>query len=145
MPVWVQLRPMVNGAPSSDEVIPGSNKILNPSQVSTSTDASVATTFEFDEPIFLNPNTEYALVILSDSTDYNVFISKMGEFILNSTEKRITKQPFLGSFFKSQNASTWTPAQDEDLMFELFRADFDTTTDGQAYLRNKQGHLTLDL
>jgi len=136
MPVWVQLRPMVNGAPSSDEVIPGSNKILNPSQVSTSTDASVATTFEFDEPIFLNPNTEYALVILSDSTDYNVFISKMGEFILNSTEKRITKQPFLGSFFKSQNASTWTPAQDEDLMFELFRADFDTTTDGQAYLRN---------
>lgn len=136
MPVWIQIRPMVNGSPSSDEVIPGSNKILNPSQVSTSSDASVATDFEFDEPIFLNPNTEYAIIVLADTTDYNVFISRMGDFILGSTAKRITKQPFLGSFFKSQNAATWTPAQDEDLMFELFRADFDTSTDAEAYLTN---------
>tara|TARA_Y100000033_G_scaffold8779_2_gene7888 strand:- start:1772 stop:6727 length:4956 start_codon:yes stop_codon:yes gene_type:complete len=136
MPVWVHLRPMVNGSPSSDQIIPGSTKVLNPSQVSTSADASVATDFEFDEPIYLSPNTEYAIVILADTTDYNVYTSKMGEFILNSTSKRITKQPFLGSFFKSQNAATWTPAQDEDLRFELFRADFDTVTDGQAYLAN---------
>ena len=136
MPVWVHLRPMVNGAPSSDQILPGSTKILNPSQVSISTDASVATDFEFDEPIYLSPHTEYSVVVLADTTDYNVYTSKMGEFILGTTTKRITKQPFLGSFFKSQNAATWTPAQDEDLMFELFRADFDTTTNGEAFLKN---------
>ena len=135
LPVWIQLRPMVNGHPSSDQVIPGSTKILNPSSVNISSDASVATDFEFDEPIFLSPNTEYSVIILTDNTDYNVFTSKMGDFVLNSTTKRITKQPFLGSFFKSQNAATWSPAQDEDLVFELFRADFSTTA-AEAYFEN---------
>jgi hypothetical protein len=136
MPVWIQLRPMVNGSPSATDIIPGSIKILSPSEVSTSANATIGTDFEFDEPLYLNPKTEYALVVLADTTDYVVYISKMGDFVINSTAKRITKQPTLGSFFKSQNAATWTPAQDEDLMFQIFRADFDTTTNGEAYLEN---------
>ena len=136
MPVWIQLRPMVNGSPSSDQVIPGSTKILNPSQVTLSSNATVGTDFEFDEPIYLAGNTEYAVVILADNTDYNVFTSVMGDFVLGTTTKRITKQPFLGSFFKSQNAATWTPAQNEDLKFELFRADFNISSSSQVYLEN---------
>ena len=136
MPVWVQIRPMVNGHPSDTEIIPGSVKILQPANVAISDDASSPTDFEFDEPLYLAPNTEYCVVVMADTTDYNVFIAKMGEFILNTTTARVAKQPTLGSFFKSQNAMTWDPAQDEDLMFTLYRADFDTATDGVAYLRN---------
>ena len=136
MPVWVQIRPMVNGHPSDTEIIPGSVKILQPANVAISDDASSPTDFEFDEPLYLAPNTEYCVVVMADTTDYNVFIAKMGEFILNTTTARVAKQPTLGSFFKSQNAMTWDPAQDEDLMFTLYRADFDTATDGIAYLRN---------
>lgn len=135
MPVWVQLRPMVNGHPSSEAVIPGSNKILDPASVLISADASVGTDFVFDEPIYLKAKTEYSLVVLADTTDYEAYISKMGDFILNSTEKRITKQPTLGSLFKSQNAATWTPAQLEDLMFTLYRANFEVGT-STAYLEN---------
>jgi len=36
----------------------------------------------------------------------------------------VTSQPILGSLFKSQNASVWTPSQYEDLKFNLYRSDF---------------------
>ena len=38
------------------------------------------------------------------------------------------KQPYLGSLFKSQNQSTWTPSQLEDLKFTLNKAKFVTNT-----------------
>ena len=38
--------------------------------------------------------------------------------------KRVNKQPTLGSLFLSQNSSTWTPDQNRDLMFKLYRASF---------------------
>ena len=135
LPIWIQLRPMKNGAPSDEVIIPGSNKILDPINVQTSTDGSVGTDFEFDEPIYLNPQTEYALVVLTDASDYNLFISRMGEFELGSTEKRITKQPTLGSMFKPQSVADWEPSQLEDLMFVAYRASFSTGT-STAYLEN---------
>ena len=36
----------------------------------------------------------------------------------------IRDRPYIGVLFKSQNASTWTPSQYEDLMFKIFRAEF---------------------
>jgi len=52
------------------------------------------------------------------------------------TRETISKQPFLGSLFKSQNNSTWTPAQLEDLKFKINRAQFDTNVTGQIILEN---------
>jgi len=46
---------------------------------------------------------------------------------LNSTAKKVTKQPTLGSLFKSQNASTWEPAQTKDLMFQVYKANFNAS------------------
>lgn len=135
IPVEIQIRPLVNGHPSSNQIVPGSSKFLSPGSVSTSSDASVATTFTFDEPIFLAPFTEYAIVLLAESTDYNVYVAETGEFLLGSTEQRVTKQPTLGSLFKSQNGTTWTPDQTKDLMFVLRRADFSITS-GTVVLEN---------
>ena len=36
----------------------------------------------------------------------------------------VSTQRLLGSLFKSQNASTWTPSQYEDLTFEMFRGEY---------------------
>ena len=66
------------------------------------------TDFVFDEPIFLNADTEYAVVLLSDCTSYNAYVGRTYEFELGSTEKRINKQPSMGSLFKSQNGTTWS-------------------------------------
>lgn len=142
-PVFVQIRTVENGIPT-DTVIPGAQVVLTAAEVnsqwtsagSTSEDVRTnsAVDFEFEEPVFLNSGQEYAIVILSDSLDYEVYVAKTYEFLLGSTEARVTKQPTLGVLFKSQNARTWTPDQERDLMFNLFRAEFATT--GQAILQN---------
>ena len=136
IPVQLQLRPMVNGHPSSDDIIPGSIVFKSPNGITTSSDASAATSFVFEEPVYLLPYQEYAVVLIAETDNYNVYVAEGGEFILNSTEKRITSQPSLGSLFKSQNTSTWTADQTRDMMFKLYRADFRSNTVSTATLRN---------
>ena len=126
IPVEMQLRPMVNGHPSSEDIIPGSVVFKSPTGINISANASVATNFEFEEPVYLLPYQEYAVVLIAETDEYNVFVAKAGDFILGSTEQRITSQPSLGSLFKSQNTTTWTPDQERDMMFKLYRAEFNT-------------------
>ena len=135
VPVQLQLRPTVNGVPASDEIMPGSVIFKSAANINVSADATVATTFTFDEPVFLMPYEEYSVVLLSECDSYNVYIAETEQFILNSTEKRITSQAAMGSLFKSQNGSTWEPDQTKDLMFKLKRANF-STTGSSVVLRN---------
>ena len=135
VPVIMQIRSTVNGIPSSDEIIPNGVKVLSPGSITTSADASAVTYFEFDEPVYLNGNNEYSIVLLADSIKYNVYVAKAGDLKLNSTELRVTKQPTLGSLFKSQNSRTWTPDQERDLTFTIDRARFTSTT-GYVTLEN---------
>ena len=136
IPVQCQIRPLVNGMPSAEDIIPGAVKFLEPSLVNISADGTALTYFTFDEPVFLNSGVEYAIVLLAESIDYNVYVAETGEFVFGSTEKKITKQPSMGSMFKSQNGSTWEPVQNFDMAFELYRAEFVTT--GNAVMENAQ-------
>jgi hypothetical protein len=142
VPVMMQIRSTVNGVPSSDEIIPNGVKVLAPGSVNISADASAVTYFEFDEPVYLNGNNEYSIVLLADSIDYNVYVAKSGDLMLNSTELRVAKQPTLGSLFKSQNSRTWTPDQERDLTFTIDRAQF-TSTSGSVVLENAATPLML--
>ena len=132
-PVQCQIRPMENGVPVNNP-LPQAVKFLQPNQCSAasfgtslSTVQSAGTTFEFDEPIYLAPGEEYAVVLLAESTAYTVYVAETYEFVVGTTSQRIAKQPTLGSLFLSQNGSTWTPEQSKDLMFTLFRAEFATS------------------
>jgi hypothetical protein len=123
IPVRVTLRTTQNGTPTQ-RIVPGADKILYPSSVNVSADASTATSFAFDYPVYLAQDTEYAIVITSQCDNYEVYVAEMGGFDLTNTAERITKQPYGGVFFTSQNASTWTPEQSKDLKFKLNRASF---------------------
>lgn len=133
-PVSIQIRSMENGTPTED-VVPGSHIKLSGSSVNVSADATTATTFTFDEPIYLKGETDYSIVVNADSPDYRIYVAKINEFLLGSTEKRVDRQPTLGSLFLSQNGVTWTPAQDKDLTFKIYKANFTNTT-GQIALNN---------
>jgi hypothetical protein len=122
IPVTFQLRTMQGGFPTQ-KVIPFSEVILNPSDVNVSADGSVSTTFNFKAPVYLEGGTEYCICLASLSTKYSVYVSRIGETDL-ITQTFISNQPYLGSLFKSQNASTWEPSQWEDLKFTLYRAEF---------------------
>ena len=131
LPVTVQIREVELGTPSQ-KILPFSEVELTPDKIQTSEDASVATSFEFESPVYLESQREYAIIVISNSNEYNVWISRLGESDVATlaTEQNqilVTTQRLLGSLFKSQNASTWTPSQYEDLTFELHRAEFATS------------------
>jgi hypothetical protein len=139
-PVWAQIRAMDNGYPAFD-VIGSSTVFKFPSEITTSEDASVATSFEFEEPVYLSPGKEYCIVIVSNVNTYSVYTSKVGDYVLGTTDKKITKQPFLGSLFKSSNNRSWTATQWEDLKFKVYTAQFTDT--GTAELTNTNVPLKL--
>jgi hypothetical protein len=68
---------------------------------------------------------------MANSEKYKVFYATQ---TLNNLADgvNISKQPYIGSMFKSQNASTWETDQNSDLMFRLYRKSFDTTKTGYA-------------
>lgn len=140
IPVTLQVRTVELGIPTQI-IIPFGEVNLNPSSVNTSEDGTVATTFYFSSPVYLENGNQYAIVLLSASNEYNVWISRMGETEVTTLDLPesdriiVSQQPLLGSLFKSQNGSTWDPSQYEDLKFTLYRADF-TSTEGSVRFYN---------
>ena len=127
-PVTVQIREVELGTPSA-KILAYSEVSKGPEEITVSDDASVATKFTFESPVYLNGQREYAMIIISNSTEYTVWISRLGESDVSTLGREegqilVSSQRLLGSLYKSQNASVWTPSQYEDLTFQLFRADF---------------------
>ena len=136
--VTVQIRNMVNGYPG-EHTIASIDKYVNVG----SYDANTPVRFTFKHPVYLQPNNEYALVVISDSTELAVWCSELGQKSVRPgdfttfTGEYINKQPFLGSLFKSQNNKTWTAEQTQDLKFILNRAKFNISSEGSVTFNNK--------
>ena len=134
LPIEIYMTPTNGGRPTRAKV-PFSSVTLESSQVNVSEDASAVTTVTFPSPIYLMPNKEYSIVLKPDNTDYEAWVSRLGQNQLGTTQ-RITQQPLLGSLFRSQNASVWTEDQYEDLKFTIYKAKFTTATTGNIDLQN---------
>ncbi len=159
-PVTLQLRPMVNGMPSTSLIISGSEVVLTPGRITANTNTPVANTsggfpagflgnsdtsnksnsdigsrtmFKFDHPIFLAPD-EYAICVLTNSSAYKIYGFEYGAFH-TGTSKKITKQPYIGSFFKPSNVGNWQEVLDQGLMFQLNRCEF-VSSNAHARLDN---------
>jgi len=133
LPVKVQLRTMEAGVPTT-EIIPFGEVVLDPDDVNVSSDGSLKTVVTFPSPVYLSGGKSYSIVLLSVSTEYTAWISRMGETDVQtrtrpeSEQVVVGVQPTLGSLFKSQNGETWTASQYEDLKFTLYRARFKNLT-----------------
>lgn len=130
-----------NGYPTSSE-LDNSIVTLSADKVIVSDkpnhkDRETWTNFEFQTPVYIQPDTLYAFILKSDSTDYNVWMAKQNGIALNSTidnadenadEKTVTKignVPYVGNLFSSQNSSTWVADITESMMFVIDRCVFD--------------------
>ena len=129
IPVLFEIRETNLGTPSA-VALPFSQISIDPEDINLSDDGSVSTTITMKAPVYLNGGTEYALVFLSHSTEHKLWISRLGDADVTTSgdteagQVLVTEQPLLGSLFKSQNASVWTPSQYEDLKFNLYAANF---------------------
>jgi hypothetical protein len=145
IPVSLEIREVVNGYPGK-RVLPFSRVTLKPEYVNISPNTvllddvdvnsyDTATTFTFPSPVYVQENTEYAIVLSSDSNNYKVWISQVGD-LMPGTARTISEQPYLGSLFKSQNASTWTADQTQDLKFTIYRCQFETGVNSNIEYQN---------
>jgi hypothetical protein len=134
LPVSVQLRHMENGFPTQ-KILPFGEKTLSPSGVTTSADASLATKFSFDSPVYLESGREYCAVVMTNSNVYTCWVSEMGQQDIK-TNDFIDQQPYAGVLFKSQNNSTWTADQLKDLKMKLNRCKFTTGTTASVVFEN---------
>jgi hypothetical protein len=122
-PLSVELRPVLNGKPSTTEYYSGSVVTLNPANINVYDQVAqraAVTNFTFEHPIYLKPG-EYAFCVFSKSNKYKLLSSSQGD-------GRTVKQPFAGKLFKPQNTGVWQGTDTEDLTFYIRKAKFQTGT-----------------
>ena len=141
--IKLQIREVINGVPGPT-IVPNGEVHVRRSHCYTSTiesDGSVkfaATNFKFKNPIHLNNNTEYCMVLKPDANDpgYEVWIAELGGTEVGKTSV-VSKQAHSGVLYTSANNRSWSPHQSEDLMFVLRRAKFEVDTDFVLNVENK--------
>lgn len=122
--VTVQVRNVETGFPG--KLIYASVTIPS-SSINASTDGTLATHINFPNVVQCEKDTEYAIVILTDSPNLSAYIATLGDKTLDGS-RYITSNPYnTGVLLSSSNASTWTAHQDKDLKFKLYGAEFNAT------------------
>lgn len=125
-------------------LIPFGRKRITSSDINTSTNGSSPTPVIFSTPVFLRNDVQYAIVIKPEGNNPNtvVFTARLGETDL-VTGNRVTKQPATGVLFASANDNQYTPIQEEDLKFVLYRASFSPTSGVAAYTNTNREFFTV--
>ena len=134
IPLSMEIRNTQNGYPGP-KILPFGRVVKNPADVTVSTDASVATTFTFPSPVYLEQEVEYCFVLLTNVPTWKVWISRMGETETSGT-RTISEQPHIGTMFKSHNNRSWAPSMMEDIKFKIKTASFDISQSGTLTLQN---------
>lgn len=122
---WVSIRDMKNGFPVADNI---AIKNLRTEDVITSDDGSVPFKVTFDYPVFCTAGKEYCFVVGGWSPNTRIWMSRVGDKLINDQTKTVDTQPTLGSSFRSQNGETWNAEQFEDIKYTIRVAKFKTNT-----------------
>lgn len=132
--VKVEIREAVNGYPGGPGQIIGETDFhtLTKANETTTISDSSAVNIKFREPVVLRGGVEYAIVVKCPSDATKTYVAEIGQSLLDGSGIHAS-QPnvggYFGSFFVSQNASTWTAEQNKDMTYRLYRAKFDTGAD----------------
>jgi hypothetical protein len=143
VPIKVSIVGTLNGFPTGNP-LDYSQVTLYPDSVNVSEspqylDSATYTDFKFSVPVYIRPDTLYAFIVQSNTSGYKLWSASQNDLPVSSSVKtlptdptptalsKITKSPYVGSFFESQNGITYTPDQTKDLMFVINRCRFTTT------------------
>ena len=145
--VTITLREVVNGYPSAI-VLPFSKLHVAATDVNVSDDATAITEVNFDAPVRMDVEKEYAVVIEPDANDPNYlhFTSKVGgnDLTAGPTQGQSVVMDWGdGVLFTSTNNRAWSSVQDEDLKFTLYRHDFNAATGTVTLTNDDHEFLTL--
>jgi len=115
IPVTVQIRGVTTGLPNG---VIFAEKVLAPGDVNLNTETKVV----FANPFYAQAGTSYAVVLLTNSSNYRMRVATLGQLGQNGV---ITRQTYVaGVLLESSNAETWTPLNGSDLTMKIYGYDF---------------------
>ena len=119
-PVSVQIRETQVGYPTR-------TVLADTRKVASAITPNAWNTFHFPTPTRLEPDVEYAIVVLCNDAVTELAMAELGKFDA-AAQQWITSQPYtVGVLLSSSNASTWTAYQDRDLTFRLLARGYTET------------------
>ena len=123
--VTVYINTTDNGTPTPNSLA-FSKTSVSSDQVNISQNASAATKFTFNSPIYLQTDSSYAILIVPDggNPEYEIFTAKINENDLTIPNTPIKTNNDIGTLFLSSNDIQFTSVIDEDIKFNLYIADF---------------------
>jgi hypothetical protein len=125
LPVELSIRKVENDRPSSN-VITNSIVVVNAADITTSSNANIATSFTFPVPVNLESG-QYCFALSSDTKNHKVFVGSLGGEDI-TTGSIISKNPYNGVMFMSTNGVNWSIDQTRDIKFKIYRANVTATT-----------------
>jgi hypothetical protein len=129
--VNVGIYPVINGIPDNTTKLHNADITMSPVYINYSAtapnidDPSVSTDFVFPTPIFLTPG-DYAIIIKTKSPNYQLHVADKTLPLYNSY-RQVSYPPYIGGFFRTQNADKWTADPNVILMFKFKQAIFTTS------------------
>jgi len=119
-PVIVQIRETQVGIPTTTVLTEGR---LAAADIKTDGNPTRITL----DPVALEANREYAIVVLTDDANHAVSVAELGKY--DPRTGWVTAQPYqIGVLLSSSNGITWTPHQTQDLTFRLLGCRFSQTS-----------------
>lgn len=138
--VYMQVREMENGFPTR-KAIGDSTTYVTSGNITVSAVGTSATTFTFDNPIYLLPGVDYCFSLIPEgnSDEFEIWIAELGQLDLSGgdTKKRIEKQPAAGVLFTPSNDFSWSLRQNQDIKYKIYVANFTVGSTGTIVLENK--------
>lgn len=136
--VWFEIREMNSAGGITRTQVPYSEVWMkwNDSRIKATSDASEYTRVNFENPVFLLNNTQYAFIIHTEGLNPNTYfwVSRLGESDL-VTGKQVTSRQLTGNVYTTNNNLNWDIVPDIDLKVRFNRAKFQTGT-GTAMFGN---------
>jgi hypothetical protein len=122
----VQIRATTAGFPDREKVL--AQKIVYPSAVNISADASASTRVLFDDTLVCQRDVEYAVVLMATTNQYHAYKATLGESTVGANPRVISEQAHNGVLLSSANGNTWSADQTSDLKFALLCTDAPSQT-----------------
>jgi hypothetical protein len=132
-PISVQIRDLdINNQPTSNIL---AQVLLTSSLVNPSLDSSAQTIVTFDDPVFLEAGQQYAIVLSTDSSEYSVFQSRLGN-VDYLTQQQVIQNPDTSTVWRSQGGLAYSSDAYATLKFQLQYAIFNPTTTSGIVFKN---------
>lgn len=150
-PITLELRPTTEGGiPSTKRYIPGTRVTAGPgtdNTISPSLPTTDTTTFygsppeykfTFEEPVYVPANTLVSFVLYTSAPagQYQIYTAKSLEYKYGKLTSFYTQSTSTerGAFYASSNGTTWEPDNTKDVTFNVYRAQFNTSTVSTAVI-----------